>query len=483
MNYRRWVVFGLLMLSACKSPLSMRVHGTDAGNRDDTGVSPGGGKDALTNGSGGLAGEAGRGGVGGQGGTPEGGGSTAIATAGNNAGVSSSTQSNSSGGTVGANSSGTISGGSGGSSASTVGGSIEDVTVPPFSGIPLPCEVIAKDPGGAKCVAAHSTVRAIVPGYAGPLYQLCRGGSSPGPNACQGEIQNVKALDGYADVASHEAFCGSETCTITKIYDQSGQGNDLEPSPKGSAKTTPDIPARANALPVKINGHPAYGILIKPGMGYRAGCVGCTLKKGNGMPLGDAPQSLYMVTSQKDLVDGCCFDYGNAETTANADGNGAIEAVYFGGGVVWGSGYGGKPGPWVMADLENGLYAGWQNGQDKNISTNRPLKFNFVTAMLLGDTAENNGGKGRFVLYGADASGQDATYGKVTTMYDGIRPEKPGYVPMGKQGSVILGTSGDNSSGGGGRFYEGAIASGPVISKTTAAYLQAVIAAARYESP
>jgi non-reducing end alpha-L-arabinofuranosidase len=103
--------------------------------------------------------------------------------------------------------------------------------------------------------------------------------------------------------------------------------------------------------------------------------------------------------------------------------------------------------------------------------------------MLLGDTGDRNDGKGRFVLYGADASGADPTYGLLATMYDGIRPEKPGYVPMNKQGSVILGISGDNSSGGGGRFYEGAMASGPVISKATAAYLQAVIVAAKYETP
>jgi hypothetical protein len=54
---------------------------------------------------------------------------------------------------------------------------------------------------------------------------------------------------------------------------------------------------------------------------------------------------------------------------------------------------------------------------------------------------------------------------------------------MNKQGSLILGTSGDNSSGGGGRFYEGAVATGPVISKSTVAYLQAVIVAAKYQSP
>jgi hypothetical protein len=133
-----------------------------------------------------------------------------------------------------------------------------------------------------------------------------------------------------------------------------------------------------------------------------------------------------------------------------------------------------------MADLENGLYAGWEGGQWSNISTNQPLKFDFVTAIVLGDTQDKNSGKGRFALYGADATGADATYGKLTTMYDGIRPEKNGYVPMQKQGSLILGTGGDNSNGDGGQFYEGAVATGPVATKATLDALQAAIVATKY---
>ena len=90
-----------------------------------------------------------------------------------------------------------------------------------------------------------------------------------------------------------------------------------------------------------------------------------------------------------------------------------------------------------MADLENGLFAGWENNQDQNISTNTPLKNNFVTAVLVGDVASQNGGKGRFALYGSDA-----TTGNLNTLYDGIRPAKTGYVPMHKQGSIILGIGG-----------------------------------------
>ena len=92
----------------------------------------------------------------------------------------------------------------------------------------------------------------------------------------------------------------------------------------------------------------------------------------------------------------------------------------------------------------------------------------------MGDTADKNGGKGRFALYGGDA-----TAGALETMYDGIRPEKPGYVPMAKQGSVILAIGGDNSDGDGGRFYEGVMANG-AASKETVDALQAAIVAAGY---
>jgi hypothetical protein len=150
--------------------------------------------------------------------------------------------------------------------------------------------------------------------------------------------------------------------------------------------------------------------------------------------------------------------------------------VYFGGGVVWGTGSPGghDNGPWVMADLENGLYAGWENNSDQNISTNTPMKYNFVNAVVVGDVASQNGGKGRFALYGGDA-----TNGSVKTLYDGIRPAKTGYAPMKKQGSIILGIGGDNSNGAGGRWYEGVMASGAATLATVNA-VQANIVAAKY---
>jgi len=49
-----------------------------------------------------------------------------------------------------------------------------------------------------------------------------------------------------------------------------------------------------------------------------------------------------------------------------------------------------------------------------------------------------------------------------------------------KQGSIILGIGGDNSNSAGGRFYEGAVSTGPVVAKTTVDALQAAIVAANY---
>ena len=318
----------------------------------------------------------------------------------------------------------------------------------------LPCDVL--ETAGLPCVSAHSTVRVVVNGYRGPLYQV------ESPN---GMTLDIGAVGGYADSAAQDGFCAGGGCVIKVIYDQSSMGNDLTEAPPGSAKPTPGNPVNASALPVTINGRAVYGILIRPGMGYRDVTP-------NGTAVVDEPQTIYMVSSQHDLINGCCFDYGNAETTANNDGNGTMEAVYLGMGVIWGTGVEG--GPWVMADLENGLYPGWENRQDRNISTATPLRYDFVTALVVGDTADKNQGKGRFALYGGDA-----TTGTLKTMYDGIRPEKPGYVPMQKQGSIILGIGGDNSNGGAGRFYEGVMANGAATKETVDA-LQAAIVAAGY---
>ena len=192
---------------------------------------------------------------------------------------------------------------------------------------------------GNACVAAHSTVRVVYGGYTGPLYQVCKGTYVPGPSSCTGATKDIGSVaGGYADAASQDAFCAGASCTISIIYDQSPMKNDLQPAPAGGAKTTPDNPAVATALPTTLNGHAVYGVLLKATIGYRAGCSTCAVITAKGTATGDQPETEYMVTSQNNLINACCFDYGNAETDAHDDGNGSMEAVYFGGGVVWGTG-------------------------------------------------------------------------------------------------------------------------------------------------
>jgi non-reducing end alpha-L-arabinofuranosidase len=349
---------------------------------------------------------------------------------------------------------------------------------------PGPCDVLAA--AGNNCVAAHSTTRVLAQKYTGPLYQVCKGASAPGPNSCPGNVtMDIPAVNGYVNAMVQDTFCAGATCTISIIYDQSGMANHLHPAPAGGAKASPDNPGNATDLLTSINGHKAYGLFVKPGVGYRAGCTGCAVVTPKGTATGDTPETQYMVTSQNGLVDSCCFDYGNAETDSRDDNNGTMEAVYFGGGVVWGTGTPGghNNGPWVMADLENGLYAGWENNQDQNISTNTPIKLPFITGVLVGDactgvtgcgTSPTAKAGGRFALYGGDA-----TTGALKVMYDGIRPQKAGYVPMKKQGSIILGIGGDNSDSGGGQWFEGVMATGAATIQTVNA-LQANIVAARY---
>jgi len=419
--------------------------------------------------SGGATSNGGAVGSGGRVGTGSGGAATGgvTATGGSSTGATTGSGGSARGGGPGNGGSGVMTGTGGSGMMTGTGGAAPAADTP--------CSILAA--ANSTCVAAHSTVRVLYPGYTGPLYQVCKGTYTTGPASCtSGMTMDIGSVGGYANAAAQDTFCSGGSCTISIIYDQTPMKNDLKPAPAGGAVRTPDNPAVATALKTMVGGHAVYGVLIKPGMGYRAGCSGCGVATPKGTATGDEPETQYMVTSQNNLVDGCCFDYGNAETDSHDDGNGTMEAVYFGGGVVWGTGSPGghNNGPWVMADLENGLYAGWENNSDQNISTNTPSKLNFVNAVLVGDVASQNGGKGRFALYAGDA-----TTGMLATKYDGIRPAKTGYVPMHKQGSIILGIGGDNSNSAGGEFFEGVMASG-AASLATLNAVQANIVAAGY---
>jgi hypothetical protein len=81
--------------------------------------------------------------------------------------------------------------------------------------------------------------------------------------------------------------------------------------------------------------------------------------------------------------DGCdaftVQDYGNAESNNLDTGAGSMEAIYFGNSKGWGHGSG--EGPWIMADLENGLWAG-----NAKAMPQEPIVADYVTAMVKGKT-------------------------------------------------------------------------------------------------
>ena len=310
-----------------------------------------------------------------------------------------------------------------------------------------PCDLYAA--GGTPCVAAHSTTRALYGAYTGNLYQVRRSSDSATLNI------GVLSAGGYANAAAQDSFCSGTTCVITVIYDQSGRGNNLTDAPAGGAAGGPDNLANATAAPTTLNGNKAYGVYVAAGTGYRDNST-------NGIATGNNPEGEYAIFDGTHYNGGCCFDYGNAETDSHDDGNGTMEAIYFGNIKVWGFGSGN--GPWIMADMENGLYSGVNAGLNSNDPT---INYRYTTAMI-------KGGANLWAIKGGNAQS-----GGLSTFYNGARPNVSGYNPMKKQGAIILGIGGDNSKGAAGTFYEGVMTSGYPSDATDSA-VQANIVAAGY---
>jgi len=309
----------------------------------------------------------------------------------------------------------------------------------------LPCDIYAA--AGTPCVAAHSTTRALYASYNGSLYQVKR--SSDGKTANIG----VLSAGGVANAAAQDSFCAGTTCVITEIYDQSGHGNNLTDAPAGGAAGGPDALANATSAPTTLNGHKAYGVYVSGGVGYRN-------DKTSGIATGDASEGEYAIFDGTHYNGGCCFDYGNAETSNDDTGNGHMEAIYFGNSKSWG--YGAGNGPWVMADLENGLFSGVNQHYNSNDPT---VNYRYLTAMI-------EGGANKWAILGGNAQS-----GSVSTFYSGVRPNVSGYNPMHKEGAIILGIGGDNSKSSAGTFYEGVMTSGYPSASTESAVQAAIVAA------
>ncbi len=326
-----------------------------------------------------------------------------------------------------------------------LGGLLASGATPSRAATQEPCDIYAA--GNTPCVAAHSTTRALYAAYSGNLYQVRRSSDNTTLN-----IGTVSA-GGVANAAAQDSFCSGTTCVITEIYDQSGHGNNLTDAPGGGAAGGPDALANATAAPAMVDGAKVYGVYIAAGDGYRDDST-------SGIATGDAAEGEYAIFDGTHQNNGCCFDYGNAETNNDDNGAGHMEAIYFGTETAWGRGSGN--GPWIMADMENGLFSGSSTGLN---SADPTTNFRFTTAMIEGESNQ-------WAILGGNAQS-----GSLATDFSGVRPS--GYNPMHKEGAIILGIGGDNSKSSAGTFYEGVMTTG-YPSSSTEASVQANIVAAGY---
>ena len=267
----------------------------------------------------------------------------------------------------------------------------------------------------------------------------------------------VLAPGGFADSAAQDAFCKSSTCTISRLFDQSPRGNHLDTAPGGPFYAhSPDAGVNASRSKLSVGGHPVYAAYFEGKMGYRNDAT-------SGVAVGDEPESIYMVTAADHFNDKCCFDFGNAETNVRDDGAGTMETVYFGtsSGGLFPIHKGAGDGPWVMTDVENGLWA----GNDEITVTNEPFPSDtvFITAIV-------KGRPGEYALKGGDAQS-----GPLKTLFQGARGWR--YRTMKKQGAIILGIGGDNSNAGVGTFLEGVMTAGWSSDATDEAVHANIIAA------
>jgi hypothetical protein len=182
-----------------------------------------------------------------------------------------------------------------------------------------------------------------------------------------------------------------------------------------------------------------------------------------GLAIDDEAEAMYSVFDAKTYSQWCCFDYGNSEKTGIDEGHATMEALYFGSSTQFGC-HGAGNGPWFLADIEDGMYAGDSGSESTIIPGNTSITgMSYVTGMLKGLSAKDCPAgltsTGCFALKGGNAGSGKLEYkwNAITKNY-GARP--PGYSPQKKQGAVILATGGDSSNTGVGIWFEGAITFG-----------------------
>jgi hypothetical protein len=299
-----------------------------------------------------------------------------------------------------------------------------------------PCDIYAA--ANTPCVAAYSMIRALTKTYSGPLYQV-RNMSSSMNTGSGGMLKDIgMTADGFADTATQDSFCAGTTCTVSLLYDQSGKKNNLKVAPKGLSNggtyaAMDDFESSATKGALMVGGHKVYSLYMAAREGYRL------TAKGNGMPLGNSSQGIYMLADGTHYGTACCWDFGNVSTDPTK--YGVMNTLFFGTGF-WGKGAG--AGPWFLGDFEGGVWAGGSGGSNVTNNSNPSMKVQFAFGIL-------KTSPGKYALRMGDLK----TASDLTTAYDGTSPKT-----WANEGGILLGIGGDNSNNSWGTFYEGAITAG-----------------------
>ena len=401
-----------------------------------TGGSAAGGSSGTTSGGLDAAGSTSSGGAGGDGGGFEARGSDADADdAPSSGGVPGSGGGTSTGGATGT-----------GGAMGTGGGIGSGGVTAPGTG---PCDIYAAASPATPCVAAYGMVRVLASAYGGPLYQVRKGGGSRNTGT-GGTTRDIGAKDGFADSAAQDTFCGSDSCTVSILYDQSGNGNDLTVAKKGCYTGTAsedDYESSATKLPLTVGAHKVYALYMNTHEGYRNNTT-------TGMPTGSVAQGIYEVVDGRHFGTACCWEFGNATTDNCYGGSGTANALVFGAGYL-GTSAGSLP--WFTGDFGAGPWVrDCGAGVPEDPSCNPPVAYNYAMGVL-----KTNATKVA-IRFG------NAQSGSLETAYDGALPVTLGSM----KGGIILGIGTDNSNSSQGTLFEGAITAGRPADATDDAVLK-----------
>jgi len=220
---------------------------------------------------------------------------------------------------------------------------------------------------------------------------------------------------------------------VAKIYDQTPDHNDLVPQGPTTAiysnTTYAHDPVSATALPILAGGHPVYGLKFQSGSPTGLPCPTSATcagnhgqaynnghRRGKGVAVDGQAESVYGVFGGTYSGSDCCFDFGNSEVAGTDDGNGTMDALNFSR-DCWDA-CGPDGGPWVQADLENGMFmtgtptptaesvtsligGSFESGDGfccDATSRNLAMPYPFVTGIL------NNPGSKTFTIKGGNAT-------------------------------------------------------------------------------